>query len=819
MNLAACPPWSRFAKSLAVTWVLGISLGASSVGWAETLRENPAELLNRLRATTNATELANLCARLRAVAGPEAVPVLTPLLQDPLTAHAALHALEVVPGHEVTAALHAALAQATGAVRLAIVQTLGLRGDPASAAHLAPLLDPSDPGLLAATSLALARIGSAEAEAALERVWIRLGPQGARLIAPAVLLLADMRRSAGQTSEALAWFERLMSSDQPAAIRRAAWIGKLRSAGPRLLEEAAQALTGSDPEAVPAVLALWPEWPVEARTALAIHALSRAGPLTQAAVLAHLEYGAGPETAPVVRQLIHEGEPPVRVAAIRALAVVGDASDTELLLQRAAHGVGAEQEAARWALAHMAHPGVTPALIEQLRRASGSVQLELVRVLSARHDTAAVPPLIHVVRTGPASARSAALRALIELAGPAEFAPLVRWIAEVSQAEVRREGLEFFQRWLERLDPRSLDPSPLLEAMTTTAGDTAVALHQIAGWLRHESVRTAMRRALTAADPARRSLALETLTQTRDPALLPDLVRECEKTQNPKQRARLFEAAIRLLSEHAATAPESEESRVTALRLLAVAHTPALRRLGLSVLPRFPHPDTLRAVEQLRRDDPTVRAEAESASCQLASALADSWSPAEDILASLAAEGTTPAIRAQAADRLRQLHSGWQVAGPYRVQGREGPALFDVPFPPEETGTQQIAWRTKPPASPDQPGHVDLTDLQPGDHCVLYARTGVYAPVDLPVLLRIGSDDGIKLWINRRLVHAHNAIRGLVRGQDHAPAHLQRGWNTLLVKLTQHTAGCGFWIEILRPDGSPIPDLVWDPRGRESQGP
>ncbi|MEJ5238556.1 MAG: hypothetical protein WHT82_09355, partial [Limisphaera sp.] len=84
---------------------MGISLGASSVGWAETRRENPAELLSRLRATTNATEQADLCARLRAVAGPEAVPVLTPLLQAPLTAHAALHALEVVPGHEVTAAL------------------------------------------------------------------------------------------------------------------------------------------------------------------------------------------------------------------------------------------------------------------------------------------------------------------------------------------------------------------------------------------------------------------------------------------------------------------------------------------------------------------------------------------------------------------------------------------------------------------------------------------------------------------------------------------------------------------------------------------
>lgn len=820
MKPAPYPSRSRFAGSIALPWLLGIALmlARPGLGRAETPRENAADLLRRLRATTNAVEQANLCARLRAVAGPEAVPALALLLRHPQTAHAALHVLEIVPGPEATEALHAELARATGALRIAIVQTLGWRGDPTSVPHLAPLLDPTDPTLLAAASLALARIGSSEAQAPLQTLWGRLSPQQADSIAPAVLLLADKHRRAGQTAEALAWFTRLTGPEHAASIRRAGWMGRLQSAGSRLVEEAAQALTGSDPDAIPAVLALWPEWPLQVRTDVAVRALPRASPLTQAAILAHLESGAGPEVAPIVRQLIREANPTIRCAAIRALATVGDAGDLDLLLQCAAQGAGAEPEAARWAMTQMAQPGVTTALVEQLLRATGSVQLELVRILSARHDTKAVPHLIDVVRTGPAPARSAALRALVELAGPAEFAPLVQWVAEVPEAEARGEAVEFFQRWLERLDPQSLDPTPLLQAMAASSGDTAAALHRIAAWLLHDSVRTAIRNGLTSTDPARRALALQTLTQTRDPALLPNLVRECETTSEPRQRARLFEAAVRLLNEHGPTAPAPEESRQLALRLMDLADTSALRRLGLSVLPRFPHPETLDTVERLRRTDPTVRPEAESASYQLADALADSWPGAESVLEALAAEASAPPLRTQARTRLRQPHSGWQVAGPYRVPGRLGPELFDVPFPPEQGNTQQVAWRTKAAAAPDQPGHLDLTDWQPGDHCVLYARTRIYAPADLAVLFQIGSDDGIKLRVNGQLVHVHNAVRGLVRGQDRAQAHLRRGWNEIVVKLTQHTAGCGLWIEILQPDGSPIPDLVWDPRGRESQG-
>jgi hypothetical protein len=76
------------------------------------------------------------------------------------------------------------------------------------------------------------------------------------------------------------------------------------------------------------------------------------------------------------------------------------------------------------------------------------------------------------------------------------------------------------------------------------------------------------------------------------------------------------------------------------------------------------------------------------------------------------------------------------------------------------------------------------------------------------VHLAIGSDDGIKLWVNGELVHANNAVRGLTPGQDRATGQLRPGWNDLLAKITQHTAGCGFTLRIATADGADVPGLL-----------
>ena len=105
---------------------------------------------------------------------------------------------------------------------------------------------------------------------------------------------------------------------------------------------------------------------------------------------------------------------------------------------------------------------------------------------------------------------------------------------------------------------------------------------------------------------------------------------------------------------------------------------------------------------------------------------------------------------------------------------------------------------------------VDLAKVVNGNHCVAYLKGRVFAPKAQRVKLEIGSDDGIKIWVNGKLVHASNAVRGLAAAQEIAHADLKQGWNDVLVKITQHTAGCGACIRVCKPDGGVPEGLRFD---------
>jgi hypothetical protein len=76
--------------------------------------------------------------------------------------------------------------------------------------------------------------------------------------------------------------------------------------------------------------------------------------------------------------------------------------------------------------------------------------------------------------------------------------------------------------------------------------------------------------------------------------------------------------------------------------------------------------------------------------------------------------------------------------------------------------------------------------------------------------LEIGSDDGVKVWLNDKLIHAHNTFRGLTPGSDKVKVTLKAGWNPLLLKVTQLNQGWEFCARFVKPDGSAIENLRFD---------
>ena len=151
----------------------------------------------------------------------------------------------------------------------------------------------------------------------------------------------------------------------------------------------------------------------------------------------------------------------------------------------------------------------------------------------------------------------------------------------------------------------------------------------------------------------------------------------------------------------------------------------------------------------------------------------------------------------------------WQVAGPFSKEGIEGINLFDLKFGPEKN-KNYADWKEIPVGKDaHEAGLINLERFFETENCLAYLKTNVWIEKSQKVLLELGSDDGIKVWLNDKLVHQNNAVRGHEHAQDIVEVSLAKGWNTLLMKITQGVGGWGASLVITDLDRTPIDGLKY----------
>ena len=774
--------------------------------------QDEASLIGILQSNAGAVEKCEACKQLRLVGTALSVPELAALLNEERVAQAARYALEGMPAPEAVAALREALRKTSGLLKAGVVDSLGWRRDTAAVPLLGPLLADPDATLASAAASALGKIGGPDSLAALEAAKAKAPPAVRPVVLEGLLACAEQRLAAGQPSEATAIYQALFVPTEAEFIRVAAYAGLIRAAGDKGFALINSALAGTDSAAQTAALELADNFPQLTATGTFATLLPQSPPAQQIALLALLQQRGAGATLPAVLAAARGTNPVVRVAALKALGELGDASAVPLLAEAATSRDPAEQSAARQAVVALHRGDVGSALVKELNTAPPAVQAELARALTTRAEKGAVPALLQMARSDRPASRQAALLALGSLADGSHLSGLVSLLAEAKTPAARGEAIGVFAALAERAgDGQPLDVDPLVRGLASGDADTRQALLQVSALFVDERLRTAFRAALK--DPGTRSAAARALCGTRDAALLPDLLEVARQASDPGLRALAIEGSVRLATDENVTL--SPAQRTDALAAAAGLATRAEdKRLVLSGLARVPHATTLKLAEQLGADS-AVQAEAELACLQIAQKLGPAdFAAVEATLTRLAASAANPAVRKDARSLLQKLNTGWLCAGPYRQAGKQAQDLFDVAFAPEQGDAAAVTWQRAPGAAePARAGEVDLSSIVGGDHCVVYLKTRVYVPDAQPVLFLIGTDDGIKLWVNGELVHANNEVRGLTPDQDRAKGKLRAGWNDFRAKITQHTVGCGMVLRIKREDGGEVTGLRVEPQG------
>jgi len=154
----------------------------------------------------------------------------------------------------------------------------------------------------------------------------------------------------------------------------------------------------------------------------------------------------------------------------------------------------------------------------------------------------------------------------------------------------------------------------------------------------------------------------------------------------------------------------------------------------------------------------------------------------------------------------------WRVLGPFpNPDGKGHEAVYPPETEPVDLGkTYEVVggrarWRFHKAAARE----VNLARLfEPNEHVVAYAVSWAYSERELPAVIELGTDDGCKLWVNRRLVLDRPELRSAAPGQDRVPVVLRKGWNEFLLKVDQAGSEWEFYFELVDREGRGLLDRL-----------
>ncbi|MCX6906717.1 MAG: HEAT repeat domain-containing protein [Verrucomicrobia bacterium] len=761
-----------------------------------------------LQSTASPQQKDAACAQLKRIGTARSVPALATLLAHEQLSHSGRYALESMPALEAGRALTDALDKTTGLTKTGIIISLGNRRDTAALPALAKLVRDSNPLVASAAAVALGKIGGSRATQALNAARLTAPAEIQPALTDGLLRCAAQILANGNKAAASAIYRQFLESKEPRS-RTAAWRGLILSAGKDAASLARRALSEDDRAARFAALQLVAEIPGTAATKTFAEALPSILPDTQVAMIEALERRGDAAAIPALVSMTKASSEAARIAALHALAVLGGSSVVPTLVEAAAAAKGAEQEAARNALDRIRGKGIADTMLALLAKTTPEVQTELILALGRRREMSAVPMLLKLAGSSGESQRAASLRSLALTADEIVASDLVRLLTNASTDTGRDAVEKTLLTICSRSKHSEVCAAPVLKAVKSAAIPARCALLRVLGRIAGSDALQELRTATRDKDSAIQDAAIRSLADAGRLDAMPDLLALAKDAPTLPHRVlalRGYWRAVALADKHP-----------TAARLkmceagFAASQRPEEKKLGLIELAKLPDADAIKMAESFLADD-AVRAEAGMAIVQVAREISGAnRKAAKAALAILLATSPDANVREAAEAALNQIEPGagyittWLVAGPYTEAGKNYRALFDVPFPPEQPDAKQVKWRALPAGtSADKPWLLDLLKFPGGEQCAAYVRTNIYSDKPQPARLDIGSDDGVKVWLNGAMVHANNTARPITPGSDKAAVTLKQGWNTLLLKITQNNLGWEFCVRVVKPDGMPL---------------
>ncbi|OGV67022.1 MAG: hypothetical protein A2283_01220 [Lentisphaerae bacterium RIFOXYA12_FULL_48_11] len=620
--------YSVAADQAADTWasVAKYEFGASRTNLyaiEEEVRSAPAKkygqyeekilaLLNTPGATYEAKDFA--CRMLRVVGSEKCVPVLAPLLTDEKMAHMARYAIQGLPFSSVDEALRSALGKAKGNQKVGVISSIAARGDKKAVALLQPLVTDSDAAVAKAAISALGNIATPDALSVLTEA--KVVDCLKTVVMESRLMCADALLAKGKEGKAADIYKEMLADGNPRGIKAAAITGLARADGDNALPKVIEMLKSQDGSSQRAAGKALMEIKGKETAKAVLDVMGCLSADAQVIAMNVLVASGAKAAAHEIGKMTSSSDDAVKIAAIRALAELGDASNVELLAGLVKGG-GDVGKAAVESLARLKGKGVSDAITKTLANVDAASRATLIGSLAERQSPEIIPDLMKYADDVDETVRAETMKALGALIQEKEIPVLIGMMLKAKPERVRTAAEQAVQMASAKVKGEGKRVEPLVAAMKDAkVEERAVILHCL-GRLGGDKALEIVRANIKDKDENVQDAAIRAMADWTDEGALADL-RELSKTA-PKENLKIiaFRGLVKLIALPANVKKSPAKTAKALAEAMSLASRPDEKKLVLGSLSGIADLAALDAAQKCIQDE-TLKTEAELACVKIA---------------------------------------------------------------------------------------------------------------------------------------------------------------------------------------------------------
>ncbi len=320
-----------------------------------------------------------------------------------------------------------------------------------------------------------------------------------------------------------------------------------------------------------------------------------------------------PAALPVVLEIAEDGSYSSRMAAVRVLAQIGDASAVPVLL-KTAQASGQLGTAALESLDKLEGEAVDGAIAAGLGDASGQTLVVLIQLVGSRGIESAVPVLIEAADRDDEQVRLAAVDALGMTVAFDKLDTLVARLLEPRDERDAAAARKALLTAATRMPDRDATATKLLGAMSGASPEHQAALLELTAAVGGPKALAGVGAAARSSGDAMRDLGSRLLGEWMGPDAAPVLLNLAQTTDESKYQVRALRGYLRIARQFEVPLDDRINMCFEALK---AAKRVEERKLAMEILQRFPAARGLALAAYAVRD-PELRADAGAAAVAIA---------------------------------------------------------------------------------------------------------------------------------------------------------------------------------------------------------